>query len=289
MLILNKNMPVIEELKGMTDIKTKDGKLDISEGSKKILVLNLMPNKVKTEYHILRLLNTKNPAEEIEPFFLKLDTHKYKNTDNDYLNEFYVSFEEIKNLDIKAAVITGAPLEKIKFEEVSYWEELKKIFEFINNLKSSIFICWGSQAALYYFHNIQKYDYKNKKFGVFKHKCENRSELFESLGSEDFKIPHSRYTYVKREDIERENNLEILLSDENNEPVIVKDKNKIYVSGHMEYDKYNLCDEYVRDINNNLKIDIPENYFLDDKPENSPLFTWEKFSRIFYSNWLESF
>ncbi len=288
MLILNKNMPVIEELKGMTDIKTKDGKLNVSKDSKKILVLNLMPNKVKTEYHILRLLNTKNPAEEIEPFFLKLDTHKYKNIDDDYLNEFYVSFEDIKKLDIKAAVITGAPLEKIKFEEVSYWEELKKIFEFINNLKSSIFICWGSQAALYYFHNIQKYDYENKKFGVFRHKCENRSELFESLGSEDFKIPHSRYTFVKREDIEKENNLKILLSDENNEPVIVKDKNKIYVSGHMEYDKYNLRDEYVRDINNNIKISIPENYFLNDKPENSPLFTWEKFSRIFYSNWLES-
>ena len=103
MLILNKNMPVIEELKGMTDIKTKNGKLNVSQKSKKILVLNLMPNKVKTEYHILRLLNTKKPDEEIEPFFLKLDTHKYKNIDAEYLNEFYVSLEEIKNLNIEAA------------------------------------------------------------------------------------------------------------------------------------------------------------------------------------------
>ena len=289
MLILNKNMPVIEELKGMIDIKTKNGKLNVSKKSKKILVLNLMPNKVKTEYHILRLLNTKKTDEEIEPFFLKLNTHKYKNIDTEYLDEFYVSFEEIKNLNIEAAIITGAPLEKIKFEEVAYWEELKGIFEFINNLKSSIFICWGSQAALYYFHNIQKYDYKHKKFGVFKHNCENSSKLFDSLNNEDFKIPHSRYTYIKREDIKKKSSLEILLSDENNEPVIVKDKNKIYVSGHMEYDKYNLRDEYVRDINNNLEINIPDNYFLDNKPENSPAFSWEKFSRIFYSNWLESF
>ena len=163
MLILNKNMPVIEELKGMIDIKTKNGKLNVSKKSKKILVLNLMPNKVKTEYHILRLLNTKKPDEEIEPFFLKLDTHKYKNIDREYLDEFYVSFDEIKKLDIEAAIITGAPLEKIRFEEVAYWEELKKIFEFINNLKSSIFICWGSQAALYYFHDIPKYDNKSKK------------------------------------------------------------------------------------------------------------------------------
>ena len=289
MLILNKNMPVIEELKGMVDIKTKSGKLNVSKKSKKILILNLMPNKVKTEYHILRLLNTKKTNEEIEPFFLKLDTHKYKNTDAEYLDEFYVSFEEIKKLDIEAAIITGAPLEKIKFEEVAYWEELKGIFEFINNLKSSIFICWGSQAALYYFHNIPKYDYKRKKFGVFKHNCENKSKLFDNLDNEDFKIPHSRYTYIKREDIKKKSSLEILLSDENNEPVIVKDKNKIYISGHMEYDKYNLRDEYVRDINNNLEINIPDNYFLDNKPENSPAFSWEKFSRIFYSNWLESF
>ena len=289
MLILNKNMPVIEELKGMIDIKTKNGKLNVSKKSKKILVLNLMPNKVKTEYHILRLLNTKKPNEEIEPFFLKLDTHKYKNIDVEYLNEFYVSLEEIKNLDIEAAIITGAPLEKIKFEEVAYWEELKGIFEFINNLKSSIFICWGSQAALYYFHDIPKHDYQCKKFGVFKHNCENSSELFANLKSEDFKIPHSRYTYIKREDIKQRNSLEILLSDENREPVIIKDKNKIYISGHMEYDRYNLRDEYVRDINNNIKINIPENYFLDNKPENKPVFTWEKFSKVFYMNWLESF
>ena len=289
MLILNKNMPVIEELKGMINIKTKDGKLNVTKKSKKILVLNLMPNKVKTEYHILRLLNTKNSAEEIEPFFLKLDTHNYKNIESKYLDEFYVSFEEIKKLDIEAAIITGAPLEKIKFEEVSYWEELKKIFEFINNLKSSIFICWGSQAALYHFHDIQKYDYKCKKFGVFNHNCENISELFEHLKNEDFKIPHSRYTYVKREDIKEKSDLEILLSDENNEPVIIKDNNKIYISGHMEYDKYNLRDEYVRDINNNLDISIPENYFLDNKPENTPVFSWEKFSKVFYSNWLSSF
>lgn len=289
MLILNKNMPVIEELKGIIDIKTKEGKLAVSKKSKKILVLNLMPNKVKTEYHILRLLNTKNPDEEIEPFFMKLDTHKYKNIDNEYLEEFYVLFEEIKHLDIEAAIITGAPLEKIEFEEVGYWEELKKIFEFINNLKSSIFICWGSQAALYYYHNIKKYEYKNKKFGVFKHNCENNSKLFENLENEDFKIPHSRYTYIKREDIKGNKNLSILLSDETNEPVIVKDRNKIYISGHMEYDRYNLSDEYFRDVNNNIKIKIPENYFLNDKPENTPVFTWEKFSKVFYSNWLSSF
>lgn len=289
MLVLNKNMPVTEELEGILDIKRKDGKLNSSEKSKKILVLNLMPNKVKTEYHILRLLNTKNPDEEIEPFFLKLDTHKYKNIDKEYLDEFYVSFEEVKALDIEAAIITGAPLEKIKFEEVAYWEELKKIFEFINNLKSSIFICWGSQAALYYFHNIPKYDYQCKKFGVFKHNCENRSYLFDNLENDDFKIPHSRYTFIKREDVEKRSSLKILLSDENNEPVIIEDENKIYISGHMEYDKYNLRDEYVRDMGNKIKINMPENYFLNNKPENIPVVTWEKFSKIFYSNWLSNF
>jgi homoserine O-succinyltransferase len=289
LLILNKNMPVIKELNETIKIKEKDGKFSVSKKSKKILILNLMPNKIKTEFHILRLLDTENRNIEIEPFFMKLDTHKYKNTDKDYLEEFYVSFEEIKNLDIEAAIITGAPLEKIKFEEVGYWEELKKIFKFIDNLKSSIFICWGSQAALYYYHNIPKHEYKCKKFGVFNHNCENNSGLFKNLKNEDFKIPHSRYTYVKREDIKNNSSLKILLSDENNEPVIVKDNNKIYISGHMEYDRYNLRDEYLRDINNNIEIDIPKNYFLNDKPENSPVFTWEKFSKVFYSNWLLSF
>ena len=287
MLILNKNMPVIDELKDILEIKTKDTKFSSLKNSKKILILNLMPNKIKTEYHLLRLLKTNNSKECIEPFFLSLKTHNYKNTDKQYLSDFYITLDELKNIDIDAAVITGAPLEKMDFEEVTYWEELKEIFEFIDSLKSSIFICWGSQAALYYFYNIQKYEYKNKKFGVFLHNQENNSELFENIDSNDLKMPHSRYTYIKREDITPNKNLKILLSDEEKEPVIIEDKNKIYISGHMEYDTYNLQDEYVRDINNNIKIDIPKNYFIDNNPDNSPILSWEKFSQVFYSNWLE--
>lgn len=289
MLILNKNMPVIEELKNIVKIKTKDTKYQSTEKAKKILILNLMPNKIKTEYHILRLLQTYDSKENIEPFFLKLETHNYKNTDEEYLENFYISFSDLENLDIDGAVITGAPLEKMEFEEVTYWKELKKIFEFINDLKSSIFICWGSQAALYYFHNINKYDYENKKFGVFLHNCENNSKLFRNIDTKDFKIPHSRYTYVKREEIIKNENLKILLSDENKEPVIIEDRNKIYISGHMEYDRYNLNDEYIRDLENQIKIDIPENYFLDNNPKKSPVLSWESFSKKFYSNWLESF
>ena len=289
MLLLNKNMPVAEELKDKLEIRLKDTKISNCEKSKKILILNLMPNKVETEYHILRLLEENDKSVLIEPFFLKLDTHNYKNTDESYLEEFYITLREARELEIDAAIITGAPLEKIRFEEVAYWEELKEIFKFTDNLKSTVFICWGSQAALYYFHGIEKYEYSKKKFGVFQHKCETVSQLFQNISKSDFKIPHSRYTYIKREDILSEKELEILVSDLEDEPVIIKGNNKVYISGHMEYDKYNLRQEYFRDVKKGISIDKPKNYFLDDKTDNEPLFSWDAFSKEFYKNWLGSF
>ena len=288
MLVLNKNMPVVDELKDDIYIKLKDTKFSSNEKSKKILILNLMPNKVETEYHLLRLLQENDSSSSIEPFFLKLSTHNYKNIDNKYLDEFYVTLEDLKKIEIDAAIITGAPLEKIEFEEVTYWNELKKIFEFIDNLKSTIFICWGSQAALHYFHGIKKYEYSKKKFGIFQHKCEAITDLFNNISESDLKIPHSRYTYIKREEVENTRELKILLSDEENEPVIVRERNKIYISGHMEYAKYNLRDEYIRDIKKGIVIEKPENYFLENDINKEPVFSWDSFSREFYKNWLGS-
>lgn len=203
----------------------------------KILILNLMPNKVETETQLLRLLG--NTPLQTEITLLKTATYQSKNTSEDHLESFYKTFEEVKEHNFDGLIITGAPIETMPFEEVSYWEELKEIMEYSKtNITSTLHICWGSQAGLYYHHGIQKYEQNKKTFGVFEHDLFNKTNpLLRGFDDEAY-IPHSRYTTVLKEDIDKVDDLELLLYSEDSGVCLVasKDRKHVFMSGHVEYD-----------------------------------------------------
>jgi len=253
----------------------------------KILILNLMPNKVETETQILRLLG--NTPLQTEITLLKTATYQSKNTSEDHLESFYKTFDEIKNHTFDGLIITGAPVETMEFEEVSYWEELVKIMEFSNtNITSTLHICWGSQAGLYYHFGIPKYAHVNKTFGVFEHNIYNKTNPLLRGFDDEVYIPHSRYTTVLREDIEKVFDLELLLYSEDAGVCLVASKNRrhVFMSGHLEYDKDSLKKEYFRDLEKGLPIEIPKNYFKDNNPQNEPLVKWRASAHLLFANWL---
>lgn len=253
----------------------------------KIIILNLMPNKIETETQLLRLLG--NTPLQTEITLLKTATYKSKNTGEDHLESFYKTFDEIKDHNYDGMIITGAPVETLDFEDVDYWKELAEIMEYTtNNVTSTMHICWGSQAGLYYHYNINKYSLDKKVFGVFKHDVfESKNELVRGFDDEVM-IPHSRYTTVLREDIEKIENLEILLESKEAGVCIVasKDKKQVFVSGHAEYDRFTLQNEYLRDINKGLDIAMPKNYFRNNEVEKGTKYNWRAHAHLLFSNWL---
>ena len=228
----------------------------------KIILLNLMPNKEETETQLLRLLG--NTPLQTEITLLKTATYQSKHTSEDHLESFYKTFNEVKEHMFDGLIITGAPIETMPFEEVSYWEELTQIMEFSKtNVTSTLHICWGSQAGLYYHHGIEKYEQDKKIFGVFAHELFNKTNpLLRGFDDEAY-IPHSRYTAVLNEDIEKVPELELLLYSEDSGVCLVasKDRKQVYISGHVEYDFDSLKKEYFRDTQKGLSINIPKNYF----------------------------
>ncbi|WP_319370486.1 homoserine O-succinyltransferase [uncultured Ilyobacter sp.] len=253
----------------------------------KILILNLMPNKIVTETQLLRLLG--NTPLQIEITLLKTGTYSSKNTSQDHLTSFYQTFEDIKNHTFDGLIITGAPIENLQFEEVDYWEELKEIMEFSkSNITSTMHICWGSQAGLYYHYGIPKFPTDKKIFGIFKHKILNLKTKLTRGFDDEFLVPHSRHTTVMRSDIEKVLELEILAESKDAGICLVatRDRKQIFISGHLEYEKDTLKNEYFRDLNKGLSIDIPKNYFKDDNPENDPVVTWRAHAHLLFSNWL---
>ncbi|PJI10155.1 MULTISPECIES: homoserine O-acetyltransferase MetA [Clostridium] len=254
-----------------------------------ILILNLMPTKIVTETQILRLLG--NSPLQVNPTFIHTKTHKSQNTSEEHLIKFYETFNDIKNEKFDGMIVTGAPVETLPFEEVDYWEELCKIFDWAaENVTSTIYICWGAQAGLYHYYGIPKYDLKEKLFGVFKHTITNTKQNINlTRGFDDeFYAPHSRHTTVKKEDVEKIENLNILAESEEAGVYIVASKNgkQIFVMGHSEYDRDTLNSEYVRDKNQGLDIKIPKNYFKDDDPAKGPKITWRGHANLLFSNWL---
>ena len=253
----------------------------------KIGILNLMPTKMTTEVQLLRLLG--NTPLQIDITLLHSQTYNSKNVSSDYLNTFYKTFDDIKDQKFDGFIITGAPVENMEFENVAYWDELKKIMDWTKeNVTSTLHICWGAQAGLYHHYGIPKYPLEKKMFGVFKHTL-NRKDLQLIRGFDDeFLIPHSRHTEVLREDIEKVDKLEIISESEESGVymVISKDGKEIYLTGHSEYDAETLKSEYDRDIKEGKPIEIPVNYYPEDNPSKDPKLTWRSHASLLFSNWL---
>jgi homoserine O-succinyltransferase len=253
----------------------------------KVVILNLMPLKITTETHILRLLS--NSPLQVEIVLLHVEGHVSKNTPIDHLESFYKYFSQIRDQKFDGMIITGAPIEHLEFEEVDYWQELVNIMDWSKtHVTSTMYICWGAQAGLYHFYKIPKYNLPQKMFGVFDHTINNPLLPLIRGFDEVFHAPHSRHTEVRREDIEKIDELEIV--SESAEAgiylVMTKDGRKIFVTGHAEYDPTTLRDEYERDIRKGLDIDIPKHYFRENDPSNVPRFRWKSHANLLFSNWL---
>ncbi len=253
----------------------------------KIAILNLMPKKIETETQILRLLS--NTPIQVDIDFIQTKSHVSKNTSQDHLVKFYTTFDEIRNNRYDGMIITGAPVEQIDFEEVDYWNELCEILDWTKtNVFSTLHICWGAQAGLYRHYNVPKYALPKKMFGIFPHYLVNYSNKILKGFDELFYVPHSRHTEIKREDIEKVEELEILTESSLSGVHMVASKNgrQFFITGHSEYDRDTLSNEYFRDKDKGLPIEIPYNYFPDDNPENEPVFTWRCHANQLFSNWL---
>ena len=256
----------------------------------KILLLNLMPTKVATETQFTRLLG--NSPLQVELELIHTMSHKAKNVSEDHLLAFYKTFAEVKDNYYDGLIITGAPVEHLEFEDVEYWQELTEIMEWSNtHAHSTLHICWGAQAGLYYHYGIKKHGLSEKLFGVFPHVVEYRRSILFRGFDDVFMVPQSRHTTVDRADIEAVPDLRILASSEECGVYAVSDKRtrRIFVTGHSEYDAETLKNEYVRDVGLGRPISVPKNYFPDDDPERPPRVTWRAHANLLFSNWLNYF
>ncbi len=252
-----------------------------------IAILNLMPLKEETEVQLLRSLS--NTPLQVDITFLTTDTYVGKNTASSHLDKFYQSHEEVKDKRFDGLIITGAPVEQMEFEEVVYWEELKKIMEWSKaNVTSTLHLCWGAQAGLFYHYGISKYPLDQKMFGIFGHKVLKRREPLVRGFDDYFYAPHSRHTETSREEILQNEDLTILAESEEAGVFIVMSNNgqQIFVMGHPEYDRVTLDKEYKRDVSKGLEIQIPINYYPEDNTNERPNLSWRAHANILYSNWL---
>lgn len=256
----------------------------------KIIILNLMPTKIETETQLLRLIS--NSSLQVDVELLQTVTHECKNTSSEHIIKFYKTLDEIKKQKYDGMIVTGAPVEKIKFEDVDYWEELCQIFDWAKtNVYSTMYICWGAQAGLYYKYGINKHPLEEKMFGIFPHKC---LDMYHPLlrGLDDvYYVPHSRHTDIKKEDVEKVKELHILSESDVSGIHIIADNDcrNFFITGHSEYDRTTLANEYFRDINKGLKINVPYNYFPKDNPQKTPPMIWRSTANIIFSNWMNYF
>ncbi len=278
--LLDENIFVISETRAITqDIRPL-----------KILMLNLMPKKIETETQIARLIG--NTPLQVELELLQTATHKSRHTSAEHMLAFYKTFSDVKDNKYDGMIITGAPVEQLEFEDVEYWDELCEIMEWSKTHVTSTFhICWGAQAGLYYHYGIKKHPLEKKLFGVFEHHLDHKLSILFRGFDDKFVVPHSRHTTCLREDIEKVKELKILASSEEAGVfVMATDKGRqIFVTGHSEYDANTLKNEYLRDKNAGLPIDVPKNYFPDDDDTKEPIVRWRSCANLLYSNWLNYF
>jgi len=253
----------------------------------RVAILNLMPTKISTETQILRLLS--NSALQVEVTLLRTATYESRNTDADHLLNHYYTFEDVRDEKYDGLIVTGAPVEQMPFEQVDYWNELTQVFDWAeSHIESTFYICWGAQAALYYRYGIPKHDLPHKMFGVFEHRVLNRTSKLMRGFDDIFLAPHSRHTEIRRTDIDRVNDLDILAESDVAGVYIVASKNRrhLFITGHSEYDPLTLKAEYDRDVNKGLPIHVPKNYYPDDDPTREPAVRWRGHANLLYSNWL---
>jgi homoserine O-succinyltransferase len=253
----------------------------------RILILNLMPLKVTTETDLLRLLS--NTPLQLEIDFMKIKGHTPKNTPVEHMQEFYKDSDDIFRNNYDGMIITGAPVEHLPFEDVTYWDEMKQIMDWAeHHIYSTLFICWAAQAGLYHFYGIPKYALDKKMFGVFKHTHTNAKLPIIRGFDDEFYVPHSRHTEIREEDILKIPDLKILSASEQAgvNMVVAKNGRQLFITGHTEYSRYTLDSEYKRDASKNLAIEIPENYYVGNDPENEPLMRWRSAANLLFSNWL---
>ncbi|SEN00258.1 homoserine O-acetyltransferase MetA [Lihuaxuella thermophila] len=253
----------------------------------RIVVLNIMPTKITTETQILRLLG--NSPLQVEIDLIHPKTHTSKNTSKEHLATFYKTFDQIKHQKYDGMIITGAPVEHLSYEEVNYWEELKEIMDWkMKHVTSTMHICWGAQAALYHHYGVPKYRLEGKMFGVFPHTVTKKNTKLLRGFDDCFYAPHSRHTEIRREDIEKTDELEILSESEEAGIYIAvsKDGRQIFVTGHPEYDPLTLKEEYERDLRRGLNIAMPKHYFPNDDPAQTPVQMWRAHANLLFANWL---
>lgn len=279
-VLLNENIFVMTETRAMTqDIRPLQ-----------VLLLNLMPDKIRTETQFARLLG--NTPLQIELELIHTKTHKSKNTSKEHMLSFYKTFEDVKHRKFDGMIITGAPVEQMPFEEVEYWEELCEIMEWSKSHVTSTFhICWGAQAGLYYHFGIDKKPLDKKLFGVFEHTVEYKNPILFRGFDDNFLVPHSRHTTVDIEDVKKHPEIKILsTSPEAGVYCLATDKGRqIFVTGHSEYDADTLKNEYLRDKNLGLPIDLPYNYFPNNDDTEEPPLKWRSSASLLFSNWLNYF
>jgi len=253
----------------------------------KILILNLMPLKITTEIHLLRLLS--NSPLQVEVDLIQPETHTSRNTPQEHLQVFYKTFQDVKCCKYDGMIITGAPVETMEFEEVNYWEEISAILEWSkSNVTSTLHICWGAQAGLYYHYGVEKHPIDTKMSGVFSHTVNDTNVPLVRGFDDTFLAPHSRHTEVRREEIEGIDGLHIISESEEAGIYIVVDGSgkQIFVTGHSEYDPLTLKEEYERDLAKGMNPIIPRNYFPGDDPASAPNVSWRSHANLLFSNWL---
>lgn len=253
----------------------------------KIVILNLMPLKEDTELDLLRVLS--NFPIQTEISFMKVSTYKSTHTSSSHLNEFYVEFKDIEADYFDGLIITGAPVEKMEFSEVDYWEELCQIMDWSKtHVFSTFHICWGAQAGLYHHYGIQKVRLEKKLSGVYKHRILHRKKMLMRGMDDEFFVPQSRYTGVDEEALRSNKELYVVADSKEcgSYLILACSSRQIFVTGHSEYDRYDLDKEYKRDLGKGLNPDIPVNYYPDNNPEKTPILSWRSGSNCIYSNWL---
>ncbi len=287
-LIIPKKLPAFDAL-SLENIFVMSKKRAVSQDIRplKICIVNLMPTKIITETQLSRVLA--NSPLQVELTFLQMDSHQSKNTSPLHLETFYKTLDEVKNQRFDGMIITGAPVENLEFEKVDYWKELCEIFKYSKqNVYSTVHICWGAQAALYYHYKIKKYPLEKKMFGVFDHDVLDPKNPLMRGFDEVFKAPHSRHTEVKLQDIEAEPKLRVLAKSDQAGVHIAASENcrRIFIFGHQEYDRDTLATEYFRDKDKGFDIQVPHGYFKNDDPSAGVVFNWRSHANLLFSNWL---
>ena len=253
----------------------------------RIVILNLMPLKITTETDLIRLLS--NTPLQLEVYFMKLQSHTPKNTPIEHMMLFYKDFSILRKQKFDGMIITGAPIEHMDFEEVSYWSEITDILQWAKtNVTSTLYICWAAQAGLYYYYGIPKYPLEKKMFGIFKqYPVSTKLPIFRGFDDE-FSMPHSRHTEIRREDIEKDERLTIIAESPESgvSMVMARGGREFFITGHLEYAPETLANEYRRDKDIRDDVDLPINYFKDDDPDKYPLVTWRAHANLLYNNWI---